>query len=169
MEVLYPRCAALDVHEETVVACVRIAGEREPTSEVHTFATTTGALCGLAEWLTEHEVTHVAMEATGIYWKSVWHVLSDSDMTLILANAAHAKNVSGRKTGVNDATWLAELLAHGLSRASFIPPPEIADLRTREQLVREHASHVQRRRPWRTPTSNSTRRSPTSWARAGAP
>jgi len=148
MQVLYPRCAALDVHKETVVACVRIAGEREATTEVRTFATTTAALCSLAEWLTEQGVTHVAMEATGIYWKPVWHVLSDSEMTLILANAAHVKNVPGRKTDVNDATWLAELLAHGLIRASFIPPPEIADLRTllrtRKQLVREHASHVQR-------------------------
>jgi len=148
MQVLYPRCAGLDVHKQTVVACVRIAGEREATTEVRTFPTTTAGLCALAEWLAEHGVTHVAMEATGVYWKPVWHILSDSDMTLILANAAHVKNVPGRKTDVNDATWLAELLAHGLIRASFVPPPAIADLRTllrtRKQLVREHASHIQR-------------------------
>jgi transposase len=148
MQVLYPRCAGLDVHKDTVVACVRIAGEGPATTEVRTFATTTAGLCTLAEWLVESGVTHVAMEATGIYWKPVWHILSDNELTLILANAAHVKNVPGRKTDVNDATWLAELLAHGLIRSSFVPPREVGELRTllrtRKQLVREHASHVQR-------------------------
>ena len=92
--------------------------------------------------------THVAMEATGVYWKPVWHILSDSDFTLVLANAAHVKNVPGRKTDINDATWLADLLAHGLIRASFVPESETQDmralLRTRKQLVREKASHIQR-------------------------
>ena len=148
MQVLYPRCAGLDVHKDTVVACVRLAGEGPATTEVRTFATTTAGLCALAEWLVACGVTHVAMEATGIYWKPVWHILSDNELTLILANAAHVKNVPGRKTDVNDATWLAELLAHGLIRSSFVPPREVAELRTllrtRKQLVREHASHVQR-------------------------
>jgi len=148
MQVLYARCAGLDVHKETVVACVRLVVDGEATREVRTFATTTAGLCALAEWLVAEGVTHVAMEATGIYWKPVWHVLSDSPLTMILANAAHVKNVPGRKTDVNDATWSAELLAHGLIRASFVPPREVAELRvllrTRKQLVREHASHVQR-------------------------
>jgi transposase len=148
MQVLYPRCASLDVHKDTVVACVRLAVEGRATTEVRTFATMTAGLCALAEWLVECGVTHVAMEATGIYWKPVWHILSDNPLELILANAAHVKNVPGRKTDVNDATWLAELLAHGLIRSSFVPPREVGDLRTllrtRKQLVREHASHVQR-------------------------
>jgi len=103
----------------------------------------------MAGWLVgEHAVTLVGMEATGVYWKPVWQVLAGSGFELVLANAAHVKNVPGRKTDVNDATWLAELLAHGLIRASFVPGPEIQELRgllrTRKQLVREKASHVQR-------------------------
>src|SRR6266568_5614998 len=148
MQVLYPRCAGLDVYKDTVVACVRLALENKVVTEVRTFATTTKGLLALADWLTENECTHAAMEATGVYWKPVWHVLSDGEVDLTLANAAHVKNVPGRKTDVNDATWLAELLAHGLIRASFVPGPEIQELRgllrTRKQLVREKASHVQR-------------------------
>jgi transposase len=148
MEVMYPRCAGLDVHKETVVACVRIASGGEASSSVRTFATTTAGLIELGEWLEENGCTHVAMEATGVYWKPVWQVLADSSFELILANAAHVKNVPGRKTDVNDAMWLAELLAHGLVRASFVPEPAIQELRallrTRKQLVREKASHVQR-------------------------
>jgi transposase len=148
MEVMYPRCAGLDVHKETVVACVRIASGGEASQSVRTFTTTTAGLIELGEWLEENGCTHVAMEATGVYWKPVWQVLADSNFELILANAAHVKNVPGRKTDVNDAMWLAELLAHGLVRASFVPEPEIQELRgllrTRKQLVREKASHVQR-------------------------
>jgi transposase len=148
MEVLYPRCAGLDVHKDTVVACVRLASEGSVRSEVRTFDTTTPGLLTLADWLNECGCTHVGMEATGVYWKPVWHILSDGDMTLILANAAHVKNVPGRKTDVADATWLADLLAHGLIRASFVPEQATQEmralLRTRKQLVREQASHVQR-------------------------
>jgi transposase len=148
MEVMYPRCAGLDVHKETVVACVRIASGGEASLSVRTFTTTTAGLIELGEWLDENGCTHVAMEATGVYWKPVWQVLADSSFELILANAAHVKNVPGRKTDVNDAMWLAELLAHGLVRASFVPEPAIQELRgllrTRKQLVREKASHVQR-------------------------
>ena len=148
MEVLYPRCAGLDVHKDTVVASARLAAGRDVTVEVRTFATTTAGLLALSAWLAERGCTHVAMEATGVYWKPVWHVLSDGDFALVLANAAQVKNVPGRKTDVADATWLAELLAHGLVRASFVPdtPTQAlrALLRTRKQLVRERASHVQR-------------------------
>jgi transposase len=148
MQVLYPRCAGLDVHKDTVVASARLASGRDVGIEVRTFATTTAGLLALSAWLAERGCTHVAMEATGVYWKPVWHVLSDGDFTLVLANAAHVKNVPGRKTDVADATWLAELLAHGLVRASFVPDAPTQALRvllrTRKQLVRERASHVQR-------------------------
>jgi transposase len=148
MDVLYPRCAGLDVHKDTVVAAVRIAANGPANTEVRTFDTTTPGLLALAGWLAECGCTHVAMEATGVYWKPVWHILSDGDVTLILANAAHVKNVPGRKTDVADAAWLADLLAHGLVRASFVPEAPTQDmralLRTRKQLVREQASHAQR-------------------------
>jgi transposase len=148
MDVLYPICAGLDVHKDTVVACVRVAANGPARSEVRTFDTTTPGLLALSAWLAESGCTHVAMEATGIYWKPVWHILSDGDVTLILANAAHVKNVPGRKTDVADAVWLADLLAHGLIRASFVPEAPMQEmralLRTRKQLVREQASHVQR-------------------------
>jgi len=147
MEVLHPRCAGLDVHKDSVVACVRIACEGSVKQEVRTFGTTTVALEGLADWLRAEGCTHAAMEATGIYWKPVWHALEDG-VELVLANAAHIKNVPGRKTDVNDATWIADLLAHGLIRGSFVPEASIQELRaltrTRKQLVREKAGHVQR-------------------------
>jgi len=147
MEVLFPRCAGLDVHRDSVVACVRIAENGAVSQEVRTFGATTKELLALSEWLTEHGVTHAAMEATGVYWRPVWHVL-DGSVELVLANASHIKNVPGRKTDVNDATWISDLLAHGLIRGSFVPPTPVQELRgltrTRKQLVRERASHVQR-------------------------
>ncbi|HVF64067.1 MAG TPA: IS110 family transposase [Casimicrobiaceae bacterium] len=147
MEVIHRRCAGLDVHKETVVACVRIADKTAPAHQVRTFATTTTGLLALADWLESSGVTHVAMEATGVYWKPAWHIL-EGNFELVLANAAHVKNVPGRKTDVNDATWLADLLAHGLIRASFVPPVAVQELRsltrTRKQFVRERSAHVQR-------------------------
>jgi len=148
MEVMHQHCAGLDVHKKTVVACVRLASEGKVVTEVKTFATTTQGLLTLSDWLSANRCTHVAMEATGVYWKPVWHVLSDGEVELVLANAAHVKNVPGRKTDVSDATWLAELLAHGLIRASFVPDGQTQELRTllrtRKQLVRERTRHVQR-------------------------
>jgi len=147
MEVLYRRCAGLDVHRDTVVACRRVVEDGKVTREVRTFGTTTTELLAMSDWLAEAAVTHVAMEATGVYWKPVWHVLEDS-FELVLANAMHIKNVPGRKTDVNDATWIADLLAHGLIRGSFVPPVPVQELRaltrTRKQLIRERTSHVQR-------------------------
>jgi transposase len=147
METLHERCAALDVHKDTVVACVRIATGRSAQRELKTFATTTSGLLELHDWLGQHQVTHVAMEATGVYWKPVWHLLEDS-FALILANASHIKAVPGRKTDVNDATWIADLLAHGLIRPSFVPPTPIQELRdltrARKQLVHERTRYVQR-------------------------
>ena len=146
MEVLYPRCAGLDVHKDTVVACVRCVTDPEHR-EVRTFGTTTSELFALADWLESHRCTHVAMEATGIYWKPVWHLLEDR-FQLVLANAQHIRNVPGRKTDVNDAMWIADLLAHGLIRSSFVPPTRIQELRdltrTRKQLVREISQHTLR-------------------------
>jgi transposase len=145
--VIHARSAGLDVHKETVVAAVRLARGGKVERETRTFGTTTSELLALLDWLNSHEVTHVAMEATGIYWKPVWHVLEDS-LHLVLANAAHIKNVPGRKTDASDAEWIADLLAHGLIRGSFVPPEQIGDLRdltrTRKQLVRERTRHVQR-------------------------
>jgi len=143
MHVLYPRCAGLDVHKDTVVACVRCVTEPK-THEVRTFGTTTRALLALLDWLEASACTHVAMEATGVYWKPVWHLLEDH-FELVLANAQHIRNVPGRKTDVNDAMWIADLLAHGLIRSSFVPPTHIQELRdltrTRKQLVREVSQH----------------------------
>ena len=131
-----------------MVACVRHMANGAVKREVRTFRTTTRELLALSEWLAAEGCTQVAMEATGVYWKPVWHVLGDGDFTLVLANAAHVKNVPGRKTDVNDATWLADLLAHGLIRGSFVPDQQTQEmrslLRTRKQLVRERRSHVQR-------------------------
>src|SRR5437773_10011803 len=147
MRVLYPRCAGLDVHKDQVVACVRRVEGRQATHEVQRFATTTRGLLELSAWLESRACTHVAMEATGAYWKPVWHVLEE-DFELVLANAAHIRNVPGRKSDVNDAMWIADLLAHGLIRGSFVPPAAIQQMRdltrTRKQLVREVAQHTLR-------------------------
>jgi hypothetical protein len=126
MEVLYARCAGLDVHSTTVVACVRLATGRTVVYHERTFPTTTRGLLELADWLRLHGCTHAAMEATGVYWKPVWHVL-DGTVALTLANAAHIRNVPGRKSDVKDARWIADLLAMGLIRGSFVPPASIQD------------------------------------------
>jgi len=147
MEVLYARCAGLDVHKETVMACARLAAGASVARERETFGTTTRELVRLLEWLEHHGVTHVALEATGVYWKPVWHVLV-GHVTLVLGKASDMKQVPGRKSDVKDAEWIADLLAHGLIRASFVPPEPIQELRdltrTRRQLCGEHTQHVQR-------------------------
>jgi transposase len=147
MEVLYPRCAGLDVHAGSLTACARIAVGAQVTYHHCTVSTMTRGLLELDEWLARHGCTHVAMEATGVYWKPVWHVL-EPHFTLVLANAMHIRNVPGRKSDMNDATWIANLLAHGLIRSSFVPPAPIQELRdltrTRRQLVHEIARHVLR-------------------------
>ncbi|CAN7756491.1 IS110 family transposase [Cupriavidus necator] len=143
MQVLFPRCAGLDVHKDTIVACVRCVSA-PAHQEVRSFDSTTAGLLALADWLALHGCTHVAMEATGVYWKPVWHIL-EGNFELVLANAQHIRNVPGRKTDVNDAMWIADLLAHGLIRSSFVPPAAIQELRdftrTRKQLVREISQH----------------------------
>ena len=152
MEVIVDRCAGLDVHLKTVVAAVRSPGEgrRKRDTVVRTFATFDADLVGLREWLVGLGVTQVAMEATGVFWKPVWQVLDDGDRfeQVLLVNPAHVKNVPGRKTDVNDATWIAQLLECGLLRGSFVPPVEIRQLREitryRRQLTEERAREVQR-------------------------
>jgi transposase len=147
MNVLHARCAGLDVHKAEVVACARLQQGAKAQREQRRFETTTTGLLALLAWLTELQCTHVAMEATGVYWKPVWHIL-EGHVELLLANATHVRNVPGRKSDVNDATWIADLLAHGLVKASMVPPPPIQQLRdltrTRKQLVREIGQHTQR-------------------------
>jgi transposase len=142
MELLYPQCAAIDVHKRTAVAAVGWVDERgRRQREVRTFATMTGDLERLRDWLAARGVTHVAMESTGVYWKPIFHVLEER-FAVILANAAHVKAVPGRKTDVRDSEWLLELMQHGLIRASFIPPAPIRELR---ELTRYRANLVQER------------------------
>ncbi len=147
MEVIDGTCAGLDVHQKTVVACVRIAAKKQVVREVRTFGTTTSELLALADWLSSHGCTHVALESTGVYGKPVWHGL-EGTVELILANARHIRNLPGRKSEVNDATWIADLLAQGLIRGSFVPPAPIQELRdltrSRKQLVREVGQHTHR-------------------------
>ena len=148
MEVMHERCAGLDVHKAMIVGCVRIVAGGKVSRECREFDTTTAGLEALLAWLRERGCSHVAMEATGVYWKPVWNILSDGDFELMVANAAHIKNVPGRKTDVNDATWIADLVACGLIKASFVPEQAIQELRSllraRKQLTREQTSHIQR-------------------------
>jgi transposase len=143
MDVIYERVAGLDVHKTMVVAAVRIVSGGKVKRECATFETTTAGLLDLLAWLTAFGCTHVAMEATGVYWKPVWSILSDGAFELVLANAAHIKNVPGRKTDVNDAAWIADLMACGLIKASFVPDEDIQRLRSlqraRKQLTHEPA------------------------------
>ena len=148
MEVMHERCAGLDVHKKVIVACVRLTIGRKVERECRTFDTTTTGLLALRSWLSASGCTHVAMEATGVYWKPIWNILSDGPFELVVANAAHIKNVPGRKTDMNDAMWIADLVACGLIKASFVPDQPTQKLRsllrTRKQMTREQTSHVQR-------------------------
>lgn len=147
MRVVHSDCAALDLGKDVIVAAVRLQDAAEIKRECRTFGATGQQLLSLASWLEHEGVTHVVMEATGSYWKAVWHVL-ENRFVLTLANPAHIKNVPGRKSDANDATWMADLHAHGLVRGSFVPPREIGALRdltrTRKQFVREVNRHTQR-------------------------
>jgi transposase len=148
MDILYRCCAGLDVHKKTVVACVRridVAGQAR--QEIRTFGTMTGDLLALSDWLAEQGVEQVAMESTGVYWKPVFNIL-EGRFAVMLVNAQHIKQVPGRKTDVKDCAWIAQLLQHGLLRASFVPPPPIRELRDltrqRSQLVAEKATAANR-------------------------
>jgi transposase len=148
MDVLHPHCAGLDIHKDTVVACVRHCRPAgKVTQQTRTFATHTAALLSLLDWLQAEQVSHAAMESTGVYWKPVFYLL-EGHLELLLVNAHHVKQVPGRKTDVKDAAWLAELLQHGLLRASFVPPVPIRQLRdlTRQRtaLARDKATAANR-------------------------
>jgi transposase len=148
MDILHPHCAGLDVHKDTVVACVRhCTPQGKVTQQTRTFPTHTTALLSLLDWLQAEAVSHAAMESTGVYWKPVFHLL-EGHLELLLVNAHHVKQVPGRKTDVKDAAWLAELLQHGLLRASFVPPAPIRDLRDltrqRTSLAKEKATTANR-------------------------
>ena len=143
MQILYERCGGLDVHKKTVVACLLVTAPTGKVSrEVRTFSTMTAGLLALSDWLSSHQVTHVAMESTGVYWRPVFNVLEGS-FEVILVNAQHMKAVPGHKTDIKDSEWIADLLRHGLLQASFIPPKPIRDLR---DLVRYRKTLV---RAWR--------------------
>ncbi len=143
MQVVHARSCGLDVHKKTVVACVLLTAEDGTVQRlVRTFSTMTADLLALADWLDQLEVTHVAMESTGVFSWPVFNVLEDDSRTLIVVNPQHMKQIPGHKTDVKDAEWIADLLRHGLLRASFIPPPPIRALR---ELVRYRKSLVQQR------------------------
>ncbi|MFD2760396.1 IS110 family transposase [Lentibacillus juripiscarius] len=128
MEAMIERCAGLDVHQETVVACVLYGPlEKRPKKSIESFSTATDGLLELSDWLSSFQVTDVVMESTGVFWKPVWNIL-ESHFQLVL-NAKHVKNVPGRKTDVKDAEWLAKLLRSGLIERNFVPSEDIRNLR----------------------------------------
>jgi transposase len=143
MQVLYPCCCGIDIHAKTAVACLIKQGRRQ----TRTFSTMTDDLLRLSDWLTAEGCTHVAIESTGVYWKPVFNIL-EGPLSVILVNAGDVKAVPGRKTDVRDCEWLADLLRHGLLKASFIPPLEIRELREltryRQTLVKEHTALANR-------------------------
>ena len=147
MEVVYPRCSGFDVHKCFVVVCLSVIEQGQRHKEVRQFGTMTNELLVLKEWLKTSRCTHIAMESTGVYWKPIYHLLEDS-FEIVLVNAQHMKNVPGRKTDVKDAEWIADLLQHGLLKASFIPNSEqqaVRDLtRTRMRLLQERTRLINR-------------------------
>jgi transposase len=148
MDVIYRRCCGLDVHKREVVACVVTTGpDGTPCKTIRAFGTMTPDILALADWLAAHEVSHVAMESTGVYWKPIWNLLEDQ-FDLLLVNARHVKAVPGRKTDVRDCEWLADLLRHGLLTGSFVPHRAQRELREltryRTSLVRERTAAANR-------------------------
>ncbi len=148
MDAIYERCCGLDIHKRTVVACVIVPGSaRQARKEIRTFGTMTDDLLALADWLAAEGVTHVAMESTGVFWKPIFNLLEDH-FQLLLVNARDIKQVPGRKTDVKDCEWIADLLRHGLLKASFVPDRPQRELRElvryRTTLVRERSAEVNR-------------------------
>jgi transposase len=148
MDVIYPRCAGLDVHEAFVMVCRRVLGANgEVEKAVRRYSTMTVDLLAMADWLTTEGVTHVAMESTGVFWKPVWNLL-EGRFTILLVNPRDVKQVPGRKTDVSDAGWIAQLLQHGLLKSSFVPPAPIRILRDltrhRTTLVRDKTRAINR-------------------------
>ena len=151
MDIVFPCCAGLDIHKDTIVVWVRrlVRGaKRKAQSEVRTFRTMTEQILALGDWLVQEGVTQVAMESTGVYWKPLWNLLEGGPYQLLLVNAQHIKQVPGRKTDVKDCEWVAQLLQCGLLRGSFVPPPPQRDLREltrqRRQLIQAKAAAANR-------------------------
>jgi len=154
VELVVERAAALDVGKDEVVACLRVPGggvgrgRGRRRQEVRTYPTFTSSLEALADWLQAEGVTQVVMEATGQYWKPIWYVLEERGFRLLLVNARRVKLLPGRKTDVGDAAWLCELLGCGLLRGSFVPPPQVRELRDlvryRKRLIQAHSAECQR-------------------------
>jgi transposase len=147
MQVVFERCAGADVHKDSVVVCVLVPGPGGTRKETRTFGTASRELVKLSDWLHSERVTHLAMESTGVYWKPVYNLL-EGTLQVWLVNAQHVKNVPGRKTDVEDAEWIAQLLRHGLVKPSFIPPADIRELREytryRRTLVHTRSDEVNR-------------------------
>jgi transposase len=148
MQVVYERCAGLDVHKRTVVACTTTPdASGQPHKECRTFSTMTPEVCQLRDWLKSLGVTHVAMESTGVYWKPIYNVL-EGHFELLVVNAQHIKAVPGRKTDLKDAEWIADLLRHGLLRPSFVPSAQQRELRDltrhRTRLIEERSRVINR-------------------------
>ena len=141
MQVVYPRCCGLDVHKVSLSACILLSGPDGKARHLRRFGTMTRDVAELAEWLSGHGVTKVAMESTGVYWKPIWNLL-EGRFDMLLVNAQHIRAVPGRKTDMKDCDWIAELLQHGLLRGSFVPPEPIRELR---DLNRNRAMLVQQR------------------------
>jgi transposase len=149
MQVVHGRYCGLDIHKKTVVACMLLTNEQGHVQrEIRTFGTMTADLLALADWLAHFQVTHVAMESTGVYWRPIYNLLEDDARTLVLVNPQHIKAVPGHKTDVKESEWLADLLRHGLVRASFIPPAPIRELREltrhRKALIHQRTQEVNR-------------------------
>jgi transposase len=148
MRRIHDRVGGLDVHRDSVVACVELFDGHSVEVDKHTFSTTAAGVRELGEWLAAREVELVVMEATGVYWRPVYYGLEDRFAEMWLVNAHHVKNVPGRKTDMSDAQWLADVGAHGMVRASFVPPPEIRGLREltryRKTQIKARSQEIQR-------------------------
>jgi transposase len=148
MRIVYARCCGLDVHKKSISACLLTPDDQGGSQQqVRRFGTMTRDLLELSDWLASNQVTHVAMESTGVYWKPVWNIF-EGIFTILLVNAQHVKAVPGRKTDAKDCQWIADLLQHGLLRGSFVPPSPIRQLRdltrTRASLRQDHTAVANR-------------------------
>jgi transposase len=147
MDVVHPRCCGIDIHKASVCACITIKDGATVARHKRRFDTTTGQLRELAAWLAEWQVAHVAMEATGVYWRPVWNALEEG-FELLLVNPQHLKSIPGKKTDFKDGERIADLLQHGLLRGSFVPPQAIRELRDltrmRARLAQERSSVISR-------------------------
>lgn len=148
MEELLDKCCGIDVHQESLTACIMKGSGKSKYREIREFSTFTDGIQALGSWLREHEVTHAAIESTGVYWKPVFNILAEEDVDLMLVNAKHVKNVPGRKTDIKDSEWLCKLLKNGLLERNFIPPEDMRNLRDltryRSKLVATMASEKNR-------------------------